>query len=452
MTDHLAESDVVVVGGGLAGLAAAALSRAAAAGDRVREGTELGGRAATHAAGDFRLNLGPHALYRGGPARPCCASSGWRFTGGMPAPSGAYAIDRGAQHALPGGLVSLLTTGLFGLPAKMETARLLAGLARIDPEPLQRHLACAPGSTATCGTGRAPPGRGAVPSLDLRQRAGAPERRLAVRQLQLALAHDVRYLDGGWQTLVDGLRAAPRSRRAYRHRRPRSPPSSATTAARGVRLADGTSLPARAVIVAVGPAAAARAARGRRPAGVRAPGPMPRSRCGPPASTSASRVCRGRAPRFALGIDEPLYLLGPLGGGAARARGRRDDPRRASTWPTTRQRSGRRRASSSKALLDLLQPGWRDVVVERRFLPDMMVSQRARHRGGRRDRGRPGPAVPGVREPLPRRRLGRRRGLARRRQPGERAPPRRARAGAPRPRRARRRDATGCARVRTSAA
>ena len=59
--------DVAIVGGGLSGLAAAVL--AARAGRSVvlfEKARELGGRASTQSRAGFSLNLGPHALYRGG--------------------------------------------------------------------------------------------------------------------------------------------------------------------------------------------------------------------------------------------------------------------------------------------------------------------------------------------------------------------------------------------------
>jgi phytoene dehydrogenase-like protein len=60
--------DVVVVGGGLAGMAAGAT--AARAGRRVLivEGHVAGGRARTEERNGFRFNHGAHALYLGGHA------------------------------------------------------------------------------------------------------------------------------------------------------------------------------------------------------------------------------------------------------------------------------------------------------------------------------------------------------------------------------------------------
>ena len=57
---------------------------------------------------------------------------GVSFTGKCPTAAGGFALARGGKHALPGGVVSLLTTSLFGVAAKLETARVLATLQKID--------------------------------------------------------------------------------------------------------------------------------------------------------------------------------------------------------------------------------------------------------------------------------------------------------------------------------
>jgi phytoene dehydrogenase-like protein len=74
-------ADVVVVGGGLAGLVAA--TTAARAGRRVvlLEGHDLGGRAQVDRRNGFAFNRGPRALYRDGAARRCSTSWGSAPTG-----------------------------------------------------------------------------------------------------------------------------------------------------------------------------------------------------------------------------------------------------------------------------------------------------------------------------------------------------------------------------------
>src|SRR5262249_2308736 len=116
-----AGDDTIVVGGGLAGLTAAAVPPRPGAPVTVPERAAApGGRAATRESNGFYLNLGAHALYRGGHGSRVLDELGVARPGGVPKPSGAYALDRGMAHALPGGFVSLLTTGLFGLAAKLE--------------------------------------------------------------------------------------------------------------------------------------------------------------------------------------------------------------------------------------------------------------------------------------------------------------------------------------------
>jgi hypothetical protein len=49
-----------------------------------------------------------------------------------------------------------------------------------------------------------------------------------------------------------------------------------------------------------------------------------------------------------------------------------------------------------EGLLDLIQPGWRDAVVEHRFLPNMLVSNALPTAAAGGLRGRPDVAVPGT--------------------------------------------------------
>jgi phytoene dehydrogenase-like protein len=87
--------DVVVVGGGLAGLAAAAT--AARSGRTVAlldARGELGGRARSIRVDGFALNEGPHALYRGGAGIGVLAGLGVHPTGHTP----SFRHARGVRH------------------------------------------------------------------------------------------------------------------------------------------------------------------------------------------------------------------------------------------------------------------------------------------------------------------------------------------------------------------
>ena len=131
-------NDVIIVGGGLAGLAAA--NWCARDGFRVvllERATALGGRARTDVHAGYAHNLGGHALYVGGPAERGLRSLGVEFTGAPPPTGGLLGMANGRLHRFPAGLFSMLATDLFGFAAKIEAARALATLVRTDPKPLR---------------------------------------------------------------------------------------------------------------------------------------------------------------------------------------------------------------------------------------------------------------------------------------------------------------------------
>src|SRR5262245_54132659 len=116
-----ATDPIVIVGGGLAGLAAAATAaRSGAAVTVFEKAAGPGGRAATQVRDDVALNQGPHALYRGGAGMAVLRELGVEPRGGVPNASGGHAVLGGRLHALPGGPVSLLTTSLLPLAGKLE--------------------------------------------------------------------------------------------------------------------------------------------------------------------------------------------------------------------------------------------------------------------------------------------------------------------------------------------
>ena len=78
-------SGTIVVGGGLAGLTAAAtLARQGGPVKLVEQAKHLGGRAATSVKQEVCLNLGAHALYCGGEAFHTLRELGVPFRGGYP--------------------------------------------------------------------------------------------------------------------------------------------------------------------------------------------------------------------------------------------------------------------------------------------------------------------------------------------------------------------------------
>jgi phytoene dehydrogenase-like protein len=187
---------------------------------------------------------------------------------------------------------------------------------------------------------------------------------------QMVLRHNVRYLDGGWQSIVSALRE-----KAERHGATVTGATPVTEvlydgAVAGVRLEEGRVVKAPNVVLAVPPDAARRLLP--RPYDVAA------SRW---AGVAAKAACldvglaRLRKPghTVAFGVDTPLYYsvhsataaLAPNGAAVIHVAKYLDPTVADNAVETERELEG---------LLDLMQPGWRADVVVRRYLPSMTVT------------------------------------------------------------------------------
>lgn len=290
--------DVVVVGGGLAGLTAAATAARGGASVAVLDGRSLGGRARSTVRAGFTLNEGGHALYRAGGGWAVLADLGVHPRGGTP-PNGAFrAVWNGSIVRLPTDARSTLTSRVLSLRSKRRLGAWfsdLPGLAAGAPD---------------VAFGDWLDGEGAGDDLRkyflavtrLATYAAQPEHlpaAAALRQL-VAGADGVAYLDGGWQTLVDQLAAVAASAGATLHDH-----TTATSVAGGpgewtVETASGPVI-AGSVILATPPAVAV-SLLGADPAGWV-------ERAGPPQRAAVLDIGGADGPhQLLLSADEPLYV------------------------------------------------------------------------------------------------------------------------------------------------
>jgi phytoene dehydrogenase-like protein len=388
------DHNVIIIGGGIGGLAAATLIARSRKTVRLFEQSHaLGGRAQTKKQNGFYLNIGPHALYRSGRGIEVLRELGIEPRGKVPSVSGAFAIKDGAKHTFPAGAVSLLTTGLFGLSAKLEAARMLASIGKIDGnlrmdisvrEWLDQNISHREVQDFVLAAFRVATYINAPELMS----AGA-----AIEQLKKAQDKSVLYLDGGWQTLVDGLHeAAMRSGVIIETgARVEAVTRDATGAVEGVRHADGRALRASTVVIASSPSAAVALVEDGELTSL-----AQWADEAIPVKAACFDLALSRLPRpndtFALGIDRPLYFsvhsaaaqLAPEGCALIQAAMYLSPEHSDAAEDVERE---------LEALVDLVQPGWREAVVYRRFLPAMTVANAiplARRDG---TRGRPNPTV-----------------------------------------------------------
>jgi phytoene dehydrogenase-like protein len=381
---------VAIAGGGLAGLATAAyLARAGHHVTLFEQSKGLGGRAATNERAGYRHNQGPHALYPGGAAESVLAELGVGYTGKRPDLAGV-AVRGGRTYSLPVGGRSLVTTRMFGVRARVEAGRQLLALSRGFP-----------GDTRTVAEWLAgfsqPAARDyAAALLRVATYANAPEvTPLHDAATQFALAgRGVTYIDGGWQTLVDGLRDVARTFGAHIEAGARVE-SVIEGDHPGLRVAGREPVLADAVVLAVPSSIAASLLPASATLTGAAADAIPgRAAC---LDIGLARLPNPRR-RFALGMDVPMYFsahslyasLAPEGRLMISA---------AKYLPTGERHDAERDLAEIEAFVDLVQPGWRALEEHRQYLPNMVV-QTALPRADRGGlAGRPGPELsdaPGV--------------------------------------------------------
>lgn len=362
------QTDVAVVGGGMAGLTAACYLARAGLGVTVFEKAPyLGGRAATLESDGFLFNRGGHALYTGGAASRILEELGVHYDHGVP--KDTFVLQGGKISPFPADLLGLLRTDFLSPADKLALLRFFVSLGRVNPRtlaetsvqrwldlkirrPRLRMLMTALSRTFLYTT-----------ALDL------VSAELFVEKIQLSLKHPLHYVNGGWQVLVDGLRGVAERTGAHIISDARVESVELDDGcARGVRLRDGSLVQASAVVVATAPRDAVRLVDGGEHPDLR------RAVDGLiPVSTACLDVALSRLPV----PDRPVVqdLEGPRFTSAQSVYTPRVAPEGAALVITFKQldprHSGDPREDERELedLLDKTQPGWREVLVRRQFLP-----------------------------------------------------------------------------------
>jgi phytoene dehydrogenase-like protein len=368
MSNGFDNLDVIIIGGGLAGLTTAALL--ACSGKAVtlfeHSSREIGGRARTADIEGFYFNQGPHALYLTDASDTILKEIGINYTGGIPAGKG-YLISGGKKREIAGGYSSWLSgksdgSQFFISPTQMDFSQLESVT---EQEWLDKNIHDINDAEII------------KTILRLNTYANDPDIQSigpVLHQIYVGSRAGVMYLDGGWQTLVDGLLTVAKNanativmgKKAIRVKRTDS-------SGWQVLLDNKTEVSAKIVVIAAGPNDAyslfednerpdvlSKAAKEAKPI---------RLVCLDVALSSLP----DKDALFALGVDRPLYFsvhsayakLAPKGGAlihVAKYLGTSIEPKPREDQPELEE------------FLDLLQPGWRQVLVKKRPLPNMVVS------------------------------------------------------------------------------
>jgi len=331
----------VVVGGGPAGLVAA--GRLAAGGIEtvlLEASSGFGGRAASEWRGGFFLNQGPHALYVGGPARRELDAMGIELDWWQPASAASVFPREGKAKRTLGGSGQL---GRWFLGLQRTEPEELAGIS--TAEWLRRSLRSERARASAAALVR-------VTTFVADQESLSAD--VAATQLKIGLLPGVRYLRGGWQSLVDALAAKAEADGAVL--RSRAAVRGLERGADGWSVAlDGETLRADVLVVAAGGPDAVEKLLGERTPTL----------AGPAAELSVLDLGLRRLPhrsrRFALGVDKPTYLS------------RHSPPDHRDGVLLTLASYAREPRAALEELADTVQPGWREHVMLERFLPRMVA-------------------------------------------------------------------------------
>lgn len=292
------QTDVVVVGAGIAGLVSAVTAAQAGARVTVLEANDLGGRARTAQRDGFALNIGPHALYNEGRLRQMLTAQHIDLPGGSVAGRGLGLVRNGERHQVTISAVGLAKSPVMRPRSRAKLLALFARLPRMNPNTLA-------GRTVRDWLGDEPDDvqqfvQAFVRVSSYTHAPDVHDAGAAVAQVQLAF-QGVRYLDGGWMSIVDALtaRALASGVKVHAH----APVSSVVADGRRAAVsANGDEIAATAVVIATGGPDLVSRLTGTDVANRHAIS-------APVRATTLDLATRRAFPDcFTLGMDRPVYL------------------------------------------------------------------------------------------------------------------------------------------------
>ncbi|WP_245596803.1 phytoene desaturase family protein [Shimazuella kribbensis] len=385
----LVNYDVAIVGGGLAGLTAAIY--AANAGKKtiiLEQQKQLGGRAITKKKDGAYFDLGGHALYKGVGVE-ILNELNVKIEGNTPS-SDAFGMWNGQLLSVPTGIMSLFTSPLLPVKGKWEVGNILGKLGKLDTDqyrhisvrdwiesnfrdPMARHLFYSLLRTASYGL---------APDL---QAAGP-----VLKQLQNAL-NGVYYLDKGWGSLVEEMRKKAVEKGATCHAGIKvTEVEHENGKAKAIVCSDGTRIAAENIILTTSPEVSYKMV----PKANRTSLQVWKDQAISITSACLTVVLR-RLPnpkfQFIYGIDQPVFLSNQSR--AANLSDQGDQVIQLIKYQGS-QTDAQKDREDLEQVLDLAQPGWREELVSKQYLPKIVVTHDFMHLNGRVN---PGPEVPEIR-------------------------------------------------------
>ncbi|WP_316572660.1 FAD-dependent oxidoreductase [Neobacillus sp. YIM B06451] len=385
--------EVAIVGGGIAGLMSSIY--AAKAGKRtivLEQQKLLGGRAITNKKQGVYFNLGAHALYKG-EAYEAFRELGLRLEGSSPSID-AYGMWKGQLLPIPTNTSSFFQTPLLSLGGKLELAKWFMKIGKMDTsvwnqisirdwietqlyDPMLRNVFYALLRTSTYLL---------APELH----AAGP----ALKQLQRALK-GVLYLDKGWGTLVEELRQLAVQQgvelvtgckvAAVEHQDQK---------VHSILCEGSNRIEAENVILTTPPSISHKLVPY---ADQTALGTWNKQAI--PATVACLDVGLRRLPihehQFIYGLDQPIFLTHQTREGKPRPAIMSDDGTKLVSLFKYQgpQTDAAKDEDELEQVLDVVQPGWRDELVTKQFLPKMTVAHDFPHI---KRIDNPGPTVPEI--------------------------------------------------------